>query len=329
MDTGIQEITNNKVKSHLDSRDSNRYDALERKIKILHANAWRDKWAWDSDQYTKWLSNFEDGKEKIYAMFLLSKFMYFDNDTIRELMIRIYEDLYKRPIIYAIREQNGGTKDPKIIESAFKEALSRTRFLSIGNPSESSAHLLYFFRQENCLSRELFISPHELFMHSKDGDDIIAELRIDGIERIVLLDDFCGSGNQATTFHDQFVKYLKEKAPHIQISYFALFAIKDGLRIVRDLLFDQAEAVFVLDESYKCFSDKSRFFIDEDADLKDPCREMCEKYGKQISSNPLGYKNCQMLIGFHHNTPNNTLPIFWQEKYGWNPIFKRFVKIYR
>lgn len=328
MDTGVEEIKGTE-KKRLASRDSNRYDALERKIKILHNSAWRDKWAWDSDQYSKWLSNFKEGEERLNAMFLLSKFMYFDNETIRELMIRIYEDLYKRPIIYGIREQNGLTREKSIIENAFKEALSKTRFLSIGNPSESSAHLLYFFRQENFLSRELFISPHELFTHVKDGDDIRAELRTEGVERIVLLDDFCGSGKQATTFHDQFVKYIKEKAPHIIISYYALFAIEDGLNIVQKLSFDQAEAVFVLDESYKCFSEASRFFIDDDVDLKKPCKEMSERYGKKISSNPLGYKDCQMLIGFHHNTPNNTLPIFWQERNGWNPMFKRFVKIYK
>lgn len=328
MDTGVQEVKMDANK-RLASRDSNRYDALERKIKILHASAWRDKWAWDSDQYTKWLSNFEEGEERLNAMFLLSKFMYFDNDTIRELMIRIFDDLYKRPIIYGIREQNGWTKEKSIIENAFKEALSKTRFLSIGNPSESSAHLLYFFRQENYLNRELFISPHELFTHIKEGDDIHAELKTEGIERIVLLDDFCGSGKQATTFHDQLVKYIKENAPQIFLSYYALFAIEEGLKNVQNLSFDQVEAVFVLDESYKCFSENSRFFIDKDADLKEPCKEMSERYGKKISSNPLGYKDCQMLIGFHHNTPNNTLPIFWQENNGWNPIFKRFVKIYK
>ncbi len=327
MDTGVEEELN--VKKRLESRDSNRYDALERKIKILHANAWRDKWAWDSDQYSKWLSNFNEGEEKLNAMFLLSKFMYFDNDTIRELMIRVFEDLYKRPIVYSIRDEHGGITDRSVIEDAFSTRLSKTRFLSIGNPSESSAHLLYFFRQENCLSRELFISPHELFVHSKLGNEIRADLRVEGIERIVLLDDFCGSGNQATKFHDEFIKYIKDKAPEIQISYYALFAIEDGLNNVKKLSFDQTEAVFVLDESYKCFSDSSRFFLDEDAGLKPLCKEMCERYGKQISKYPLGYQDCQMLLGFHHNTPNNTLPIFWQERNGWVPIFKRFVKIYR
>lgn len=327
MDIGIQEI---KPSGFLESRDNNRYDVLERKIKILHNTAWRDKWAWDSDQLTKWLSNFKDDDERLYAMFLLSKFMYFDNETIRELMVRVYEDLYKRPIIVSIRKKNGGTMETHFIESEFNKVREKTRFLSIGNPSESSAHLLYFFRQENYLQRNLFVSPHELFNHSINGDEITATLLVDGIDYLVLLDDFCGSGTQATTFHDSVVRFIKKEAPQIHISYFSLFAIEEGLNRVRGLSFDQVESIFVLDESYKCFSNNSRFFIEnKDKDLKNVCKEMCERYGKEFGSDPLGYKDGQMLLGFHHNTPNNTLPIFWQEKKGWHPMFKRFVKIYR
>ena len=326
MDISIQKVEG---LAQLEPRDSNRYDVLERKIKILHNTAWRDKWAWDSDQLTKWLSNFKDKEERLNAMFLLSKFMYFDNETIRELMVRVYKDLYKRPIVYTIRERNSGTLDSSIIESQFNDEQAKTRFLSLGNPSESSAHLLYFFRQENYLKRDLFISPHELFSHSENGDELSATLMVDGINRIVILDDFCGSGNQATKFHNSIVRFIKSAAPHIIISYYALFAMEEGLKKVQELSFDQAEAVFVLDESYKCFSESSRFFIGEDKHLRDDCKGMCEKYGGMLGPYPFGYKDSQMLLGFHHNTPNNTLPIFWQEKNGWHPMFKRFVKIYR
>lgn len=312
----------------LESRDSGRYDMLDRKIKVLHDTVWRDKWAWESDQYSKWLSNFQDGEEKLNAMFLLSKFMYFDNETVRELMVRIYEDLYKRPIIYEIRRHYGHTKDVNLIESEFEKVRNKTRFLSIGNPSESSAHLLYFFRQENYLKRDLFIGPHELFSHTEQGEEIRADLVVDGIERIVVLDDFCGSGNQATKFNDSFVKFLKEKYPALQITYYSLFAIEEGIEKVRKLSFDKAEAMFVLDETYKCFSEHSRFFPGKEIVYKAGCKEMCQRYGKKISKYPLGYQDCQMLLGFHHNTPNNTLPIFWQEKNGWIPIFKRFAKLY-
>ena len=312
----------------LETRDSSRYDILDRKIKILHDTAWRDKWAWESDQYSKWLSNFQEGEEQINAMFLLSKFMYFDNETIRELMVRIYEDLYKRPIIYEIRKLHKNTKDVDFIDKEFDKVRNKTRFLSIGNPSESSAHLLYFFRQENYLKRDLFIGPHELFSHTENGDEICANLMVEGIERIVVLDDFCGSGNQATKFNNSFVKFLKDKYPDIQIAYYTLFAIEEGFEKVNSLSFDKVEAMFVLDETYKCFSDNSRFFMGEKEGYKAECKDMCQRYGQKISRNPLGYQDCQMLLGFHHNTPNNTLPIFWQEKNGWIPMFKRFAKIY-
>jgi hypothetical protein len=327
MGISTQEM-NMMIEKLLKSRDSNTYDALDRKIKVLHNTAWRDKWQWESDQYSKWLGNFSEGEEQLIAMYMLSKFMYFDNETIRELMVRIYEDLYKRPIVYEIRKNNGETKDMDFIESEFEKIRAKTRFLSIGNPSESSAHLLYFFRQENYLKRDLFIGPHELFVHNENGEIITAKLAIDGIDRIVVLDDFCGSGNQATRFNNEFVKFIKEKNRDIHISYFALFAIEEGLEKVDNLSFDVAKSVFVLDKSYKCFSDESRFFDDENASLKEACKLMCEKYGKQISKIPMGYNDCQMLLGFHHNTPNNTLPIFWKEKDGWVPMFKRFAKLY-
>jgi hypothetical protein len=35
-----------------------------------------------------------------------------------------------------------------------------------------------------------------------------------------------------------------------------------------------------------------------------------------------GYDNCQLLIAFETNIPNNTLPIFWSEK-NWSPLIKR------
>jgi hypothetical protein len=322
----FKEIAMN-ILERLETRDSNERDVLEYKIKLLLNAAWRDKWRWESDQLSKWLGNFKDN-ERLNAMFLLSKFMYFNNETIRELMIRVYEDLYKRPIIHEIRRKNGHTRDSGIIEREFKKVNRNTRFLSIGNPSESSAHLLYFFRQENGLKRDLFIGQQELFAHDVGKGEITATMAIKDIERIIVLDDFCGSGNQATDFNDKVVKFIKMKNKNLFVAYYSLFATENGIKKLQGLSFDSVESVFVLDDSYKCFSERSRYFDGEDVKLKIPCKSMCEEYGKKISKIPLGYKDCQLMLGFHHNTPNNTLPIFWQESNGWQPIFKRFAKLY-
>lgn len=45
---------------------------------------------------------------------------------------------------------------------------------------------------------------------------------------------------------------------------------------------------------------------------------------------PGGWGNNQLLLGFQHNTPDNTLPIMWAEGNAirrWTPAFKRYAKL--
>lgn len=59
---------------------------------------------------------------------------------------------------------------------------------------------------------------------------------------------------------------------------------------------------------------------------------MCEKYGNnrwKDAQSAMGYNNDELLISFFHNTPSNTLPIFWTDAKNWYPIFNRDIKIYR
>lgn len=60
-------------------------------------------------------------------------------------------------------------------------------------------------------------------------------------------------------------------------------------------------------------------------------REMALCYGKLLLPlHPGGFDDNQLLIGFHHNTPDNTLPIIWAEgtvTQAWTPAFRRYPKI--
>ena len=123
----------------------------------------------------------------------------------------------------------------------------------------------------------------------------------------------------------------------------------DGVEIVkRSGLYDYVQAVVELDESYKCFSDKSRYFLDG-IHSKDIAEDIASRYGYYIiheylkylgkdpitqhngaKENALGFGNCQLLMSMHHNTPDNTLPIIWFDEVEglWTPIFKRYNKVY-
>jgi len=323
-------------------------EKLEAKIKILNETLW-DNRALKPD-LEKWLGNFANEKEKFHALYLLSKFMYFGAVPVKKLLKSLYCDLYKYPIIASIRRHNNDTLDNNLITAVFKVEENNTRFLPVGNPSESGAHLLYFFRQENKLSKKLFVYTDEVI----DRNGTAEQLRFPDVKHYVFIDDFCGSGSQATTDTNikRCVSNLKRLSADIKISYLMLFATANGIKTIKDSgLYDRVESVIELDNTYKCFDDKSRLFPKKDGFIfeKDFTQEFCFRHGKplirsilekegfvgnkleQFSYNAaLGWGDCQLLLGFYHNTPDNTLPIIWydENEISWYPIFKRYNKKY-
>jgi hypothetical protein len=94
----------------------------------------------------------------------------------------------------------------------------------------------------------------------------------------------------------------------------------------------KASCLFELDETYQAFGAHSRYFTNSPPwfSLTD-FQSMATHYGNFLTPHfPLGYKDGQLLLGFSHNTPDNTLPIFWFEgrTKPWSPIFIRFDKKY-
>jgi hypothetical protein len=107
-----------------------------------------------------------------------------------------------------------------------------------------------------------------------------------------------------------------------------------GLEKIKSLgSFDDVNCVVELDETFRVFSDTSRYYdgIELPYD-KDLAKDIASFYGRKLDlSHPLGYKDGQMLLGFSHNVPDNTLPIFWFDEpdgYPWIAIFPRCPKEY-
>lgn len=324
---------------------NNNYD---KQIEVLNSTLWEYRAL--RPRIDEWLANFDNDQERDYALYLLSRLMYFSSSNIRNLLKALYRDLYRYPIIQGIRKANANTLDEAFIEAEFKKELMHTRFLGVGNPSESGVHLLYYFRQENRITKSLFVNTDDVIQRHADGS---VSLRSDFSDatRFVFIDDLCGSGQQATTDTNvrRCVDDIRSLKPDAKISYLMLFGMTEGIEVVKGSgLYDYAEAVIELDESYKCFSDVSRYFQDG-IHKKDVAEDIAYHHGYDIiheylkllgydpkaqdlgaEKNALGFGNCQLLISMHHNTPDNTLPIIWFDEIEglWNPIFKRYNKVY-
>ena len=264
---------------------------------------------------------------------LLSNFLYFGRDEIRELLKSLYRDIFRYRIVASIRRQNDDTVDPNRIRSLYAEELRRTRFLPIGNPSESSTHLLYFFRQQNQLSKNYFLNVHEIYQTRAEGTSS-ERLRHPNVTRYVFLDDFAGSGDQAVAYSRDILGGLRPTdRDRLDICYYVLFSTTEAQRrIKQDGGFDDVNCVLELSNDFRAFAPDSLYYIDCPPNVsRCNAKRIARHYGMRLyPSAPLGYREGQLILGFSHNIPDNTLPIFWFEdgSDSWVAPFPRFPKIY-
>lgn len=310
--------------------DSNKVDDLLSKLKIFMETVWDNKIS--MSQITSWLDNFEE-HERNDLLFLLTQFIFLSKFQISNMLISIFRDFIKYVIVEDFRIKNSNTLDSTIIKEHLNKTLLKTRFLPIGNPAGSSATLLYEFRGLNRLKDDLFIEQASI--------DSLTET----VEHFIFIDDICGSGSQVKSLNTAIVSKIKIKFPLAKIHYYTLVGSDVGLDFISSLgWFTYIDSVVKLDESYKCFGDKSRFFKSANIDVEE-LKRTCSKYGltlyesilerggypiAQATNHKLGYKDSQLILGFDHNTPDNTLPIFWynEDMVNWSPIFPRKNKVY-
>lgn len=314
-------------------------DALKRKIEVLSQQAWDSRLTWPDVE--AWLKNFvgefdSEAVERIHALHLLSQINYFGLDLLREMLKSVYSALYRHPIIAGIRRENNNTLDSNVIEPLFAEELSRTRFIGVGNPSESGPHLLYYFRQINNLGKDLFIDSGDIFKISRDEQGVVNVSQQDrNVKRYVFIDDLLGSGSQIEQYLGPKLAEIR-RFGDVECYYFALFATTQGLEVARkpENFGSNVSCIFELDETFKCFSEQSRAFANLPQGLdKEIAKKIASGYGLKMlpQAHALGYKNGQLLLSFLHNTPDNSLPIIWFDDplvRSWVPVFKRFDKKY-
>jgi hypothetical protein len=219
------------------------------------------------------------------------------------------------------------------IKIELRQHLAKTRFVGIGNTSESSCIMLYFFRQENEIRKESFINVSDIFIRNEDGKIIDLSVDAKQIDHYVFIDDFSGSGSQASTFfiNNQIERICKINTD-AKLYYFTLFSTKESNKVLKN---DNSKlilrSIFELDETYKVFSEQSRYYAnleEEKSFSENTCKQYKDRYLYSESEYLCGWRDGQLLLRFFYNTPDNTLPTFWTETNYWKPVFKRYDKKY-
>ena len=69
----------------------------DKKIEVLNSTLWEHRAL--RPKIDNWLTNFKTVQEREYALYLLSRLMYFSSSNIRNLLKALYRDLYRYPVI--------------------------------------------------------------------------------------------------------------------------------------------------------------------------------------------------------------------------------------
>ena len=152
----------------------------------------------------------------------------------------------------------------------------------MGHPAESGTHLLYYFRQVNGLSVDLFPHQHELLT----GDLLNPETNlVADLTRVVFIDDLCGSGSQSVRYSKSVLRDLRTIAARSQrpiaLHYLVLFGTAAGLQYAEDQSeFDEVHAVCKLDSTYVTYGSESRLFRNPPSNITKPAsKRLAEGYG--------------------------------------------------
>lgn len=248
----------------------------------------------------QWLEQFDTTAEKLLVIRLLENFRYYDVDDVRQMARRLHRRLM---------DDVGGGFDP-----------DKTKFTHFA-VGKSGGLVQYFYRQANRLSNQSGM----VFERAANPPRIDPEKPV---ENLVIVEDFLGSGMEADYFFTRLMRALAESDQQYKNIYFlSLVGFQDGIDLVRDK-FPQIKVICaevhprLLDDDHPVFSKSEQAAFET----------LLNKYGEKIYptgrfgpvATPFGYRNGQALTAFFHNTPTNTLPIFWSGFDGWQPLFPRF-----
>lgn len=294
-----------------------------RRMKIFNRIMEKDRYCWKRfsgpDDIFKWLHNFADENEVYLALVLADNIMYYTLDQIRYLwriMLTNYVKLFLLDEIF-------GDRTLPDIEKWFPDYLrEKCIFSGYGRAGKSGPSMIYFFRQSQVMKNLSYMERSEFLQaHPKD---------LSTKERVFLLDDFVGSGNQAKT--EWFRRRKDGKSfddictenPNLKFVYLALVGCREGKKAIETSTPMKVILGEELDERFRCFSNISTVYSDPNERAE--ARRVMEEKGRMLYKYPLGYDNMELAIAFFHNTPNNSLPVIWKRMLdgSWYPLFERF-----
>jgi len=237
------------------------------------------------DEIKRWLDQFEKTEQPLIIK-LLEKFKYYSSKKVNVLLKKLWT----------------------MILNDLKTSIDNVWFVPVGYVAKSGSAIAYFLKKVNNLNIDKFISINE-----------INSIKVGSETTIVFLDDYIGSGNQASMFWSSKIKEKYIDKSCNSLFYGVLVGLNEGIQKIEANTNFKVHAVDVFSERDLPFSEESKIL--KDVKEKEEIKKIIKKYGEKFFPEyPFGYNSLSTLIGFFYSTPNSTFPIFWSKENAWKPL---------
>jgi len=279
----------------------------------------RDIYQWDDVDLLdldRWIRNFTDSEGKYLAMRLLNRFIYYSERDVKRLL----EHGIFKVLLY--RDSVGWSRDSQFLmsddqqQNLASQLLQNTTFtplLDRNKPSESGPVLCRYLNRDVGIPSAQICQPSDLA--SKHDT------------KIVILDDFIGSGQQVIDFWNEpkiNQSRLSELAVtnNLEVACLCLVGTRYGLqRVAAQAKGLRVLTCEVLEEHHRVFHKPSLFFgqASEVQAAKRYLERLCASRQLKLT----GFHNLDYALAFHHAIPDASLPLFYESTDNWWPLVKR------
>ncbi|MGY4480132.1 phosphoribosyltransferase-like protein [Bradyrhizobium sp. USDA 3364] len=268
-----------------------------------------------ADRLDSWLANVEDDDDR-KTLYLLLKQIFFVGRREFESLCRA---AFHGPIMRWLLDTANVALDDPDISAKYKAAMEETWFC----PITDSMRINAFFKVVGVNGRELQPDWRSL---RKFGDTakIRDYIETSGIRRIVLLEDFVGTGMQM----GKAITFAAELGEQIQVLVCPLIICPEGVKKALELKKKHKNVYFA-----QVMSLPPSMFIKMAAERPEPpthtaVRELIRKTAPRLSpkvvpQTPFGFMDSGATVVLYSNCPDNSLPIIHETADTWRPLFPR------
>jgi len=265
---------------------------------------------------SRWLTNFKRSEREL-AVNLLNGFVYLPAVMMVEMLKSAFQGL--------TNEVAGEVSSPIELSQVWQQFCQDLMIVRVTGETPNDSDSGYYFAR---LARQhLGIAQTQIYTHETALEKLQASPR-----PVVFVDDFVGSGRQfVETWRRYYVinkRLLSFEIVHRRVGfkafYIPILCTEEGRRTIDAHCGEVTiSPAHYLDERYSALHPESRIWPES---LRTAGYEFVRESSDRAGipkSRWRGFAELGLALAFEHSVPDATLPLFYWDQNGWNPLIRR------